>query len=58
MWLVVSANKSDQFDFPAQKLKKFDLFKVGRVRFKIREIESDYYRQENKMWEDLNQAYR
>lgn len=47
LWLVVAGNKSSDFDFPAQRLKKFDLFKVGRVRFKVREIVSAYYKEEN-----------
>jgi hypothetical protein len=47
LWLVVAQNTSSDFDFPAHKLSKNDLFKVGRVRFKIREIVSNHYLQEN-----------
>ena len=34
------------------------MFKVGRVRFKVREIESDFYREENRQIEEIVGEYR
>lgn len=40
------------------RLKKNDLFKVGRVRFKVREIVTPFYEYENEYNEDLTRRYR
>lgn len=41
-------------NFPCYKLRKRDLIKVGRVRFKIRDIMSPTYKNKN-MVEDVKQ---
>ena len=43
IWIIVSQNYTQDFEFPAYRLKKNDLFKVGRVRFKVREVVSPIY---------------
>jgi hypothetical protein len=58
LWIVVATHRSPDFNFPTIRLKKFDLFKVGRVRFKVREIVSPYYREENRLNEELSEKYR
>jgi hypothetical protein len=48
-------------DFPCYKIEKKDLIKVGRVRFKIRDVMSPVYRKiqeaENLMSEKFNMMY-
>lgn len=44
VWLVVKAQHNPHMDYPCHLLRKDDLVKVGRVRFKVREIESPIYR--------------
>jgi hypothetical protein len=36
-----------EYNFSTYCLKKFDLIKVGRVRFKVREIVSAFYVEES-----------
>lgn len=45
IWQVVHSTYQPQMDFPCYKLRRRDLIKVGRVRFKIREIMSPAYKQ-------------
>ena len=40
------------------RLKKNDLFKVGRVRFKVREIVTPFYEYETGQNDDLTRRYR
>lgn len=44
IWQVVRETKCEEMSFPCYRLKKKDLIKVGRVRFKIRDIMSPMYR--------------
>ena len=44
VWRVVKEIRQSETDQPAYKLQKKDLIKVGRVRFKIRDIMSAKYR--------------
>jgi len=43
IWQVVKQTFPQEMDFPCYKLRRWDLIKVGRVRFKIRDIMSDVY---------------
>lgn len=44
MWFNVALSKlKSNKTFSAYRLKKNDLFKLGRVRFKVREIVSPFY---------------
>ena len=43
IWRVVRDSKSSEMNVPCVKLQKRDLIKVGRVRFKIREMMSPTY---------------
>lgn len=47
IWLNVSSHVVPEYSFCTFRLKKFDMLKVGRVRFKIREIVSATYNVEN-----------
>ena len=47
LWLVVAKHRVPEFEFPTYRLKLFDLFKVGRIRFKVREIVNQFYQIEN-----------
>jgi hypothetical protein len=58
LWIVVATHRLPDFNFPTIRLKKFDLFKVGRVRFKVREIVSPFYREENRINEEISEKYR
>lgn len=48
IWQVVKENYPPEMEFACFKLKKRDLIKVGRVRFKIRDIMSPVYSQQHK----------
>ena len=43
LWLNVSTYHVPDYNFATYRLKKYDLIKVGRVRFKVREIVSPIY---------------
>ena len=45
IWKVVRENVCPDMDVPCYRLNKKDLIKVGRVRFKIRDIMSPVYYQ-------------
>lgn len=45
MWRVVRETKCPEMDVPCYRIRKRDLIKVGRVRFKIREVMSPVYRE-------------
>ena len=45
IWRVVRDNRCPEMDTPCYRLQKKDLIKVGRVRFKIRDIMSPVYRE-------------
>lgn len=45
IWKVVRENVCPVMDVPCYRLNKKDLIKVGRVRFKIRDIMSPVYHQ-------------
>ena len=45
IWKVVRENVCPEMDVPCYRLNKKDLIKVGRVRFKIRDIMSPVYYQ-------------
>lgn len=45
IWKVVRENGCPEMDVPCYRLNKKDLIKVGRVRFKIRDIMSPVYYQ-------------
>jgi len=45
IWRVVRETHAPELEFPAYRLKKRDLIKVGRVRFKIRDIMSPIYKE-------------
>jgi hypothetical protein len=47
IWQVVKQTFPPEFDFPCYKLRRRDLIKVGRVRFKIRDIMSPAYKHNN-----------
>ena len=47
IWQVVKHLRQPQFDFPCYKIRKNDLVKVGRVRFKIRDLMSPVYKEIN-----------
>jgi len=45
IWRVVRDNRCPDMEMPCYRLQKKDLIKVGRVRFKIRDIMSPVYRE-------------
>jgi len=45
IWRVVRDNRCPDMEMPCYRLAKKDLIKVGRVRFKIRDIMSPVYRE-------------
>lgn len=45
-------------EIPCYKLKKRDLIKVGRVRFKIRDIMSNVYREKNEDEDVRHKSFR
>jgi len=45
LWKIVKTNYIAGLDFPAHQLALNDIIKIGRVRFKIREIESEVYKE-------------
>ena len=45
IWRVVRDNRCPEMEMPCYRLQKKDLIKVGRVRFKIRDIMSPVYRE-------------
>ena len=45
IWRVVRDNRCPEMEMPCYRLQKKDLIKVGRVRFKIRDIMSPIYRE-------------
>lgn len=45
IWRVVRDNRCLDMEMPCYRLQKKDLIKVGRVRFKIRDIMSPVYRE-------------
>ena len=53
--------RQPEFEFPCYKIKKNDLVKVGRVRFKIRDLMSPAYKdmleQENIQSENFRKIY-
>lgn len=56
IWRVVRETYCPELEFPAYRLKKRDLIKVGRVRFKIRDIMSPVYK-EIQSRDDYHNAY-
>lgn len=44
IWRVVRENYVPEMEYPCYRIKKKDLIKVGRVRFKIRDLMSPAYR--------------
>ena len=44
IWQVVRSTYQPQVDFPCYRIRRRDLIKVGRVRFKVRDIMSPVYR--------------
>lgn len=58
VWIVVAGNKIKEINQSAVRLKKFDLFKVGRVRFRVREIVTPFYAQENRTNDEISQKYK
>ena len=44
IWQVVKKTTNPEIDFPCYKISKRDLIKVGRVRFKIRDVMSPVYK--------------
>jgi hypothetical protein len=52
IWQVVKETYQEDIELPCFKLRKRDIIKIGRVRFKIRDIMSPAYEQAN-MDEDL-----
>ena len=47
IWQVVRETYQPDMEFPCYKLKRRDLIKVGRVRFKVRDIMSQAYQTKN-----------
>ena len=45
IWRVVRESRCPELEIPCYRLMKKDLIKVGRVRFKIRDIMSPVYRE-------------
>lgn len=45
IWRVVRDTRCPEMEMPCYRLQKKDLIKVGRVRFKIRDIMSPVYRE-------------
>jgi SRSO17 transposase len=43
LWLNVANHYTEEYNFACYRLRKNDMIKVGRVRFKIREIVSPIY---------------
>ena len=58
IWRVVRDNKCPEMEMPCYRLKKKDLIKVGRVRFKIRDIMSPVYREIESGVEDRYESHR
>lgn len=58
IWRVVRDNKCPEMEMPCYRLKKKDLIKVGRVRFKIRDIMSPVYREIENGVEDRYETHR
>jgi hypothetical protein len=46
LWLSVASNRLPQYKFATIKLQLGDVIKIGRVRFKVREIVSPIYTNE------------
>jgi hypothetical protein len=44
IWQVVKSTYQREMDFPCYKIQRRDLIKVGRVRFKIRDVMSPVYK--------------
>lgn len=57
LWKLVKTNYIPGLDFPAHQLVKNDIIKIGRVRFKIREIESEVYKEQNHVEKFLKEKY-
>lgn len=45
IWQIVRETMCAEMDFPCYRIQKDDLLKVGRVRFKVREINSPVYKE-------------
>lgn len=58
IWLVVKKTFPPEMDFPCYKLRRRDLIKVGRVRFKIRDIMSSVYQEKNKIEDACNAKFK
>lgn len=58
IWLNVASHTVPEYSFATYRLKKFDLIKVGRVRFKVREIVSPIYLEENARNKTISDQYK
>lgn len=47
LWLVVSSNHVSEYVFPTYRLRLHDVIKIGRVRFRVREIVSRQYNEDH-----------
>lgn len=58
IWRVVKENHVPEMEVPCFRLAKRDLIKVGRVRFKIRDIMSPVYAQIEKMCNEEQKQFQ
>ena len=58
IWRVVRETRCPEMEIPCYRLMKKDLIKVGRVRFKIRDIMSPVYRDIEMKHEYFNEHHR
>ena len=58
IWKVVRENVCPEMDVPCYRLNKKDLIKVGRVRFKIRDIMSPVYYQIGKFMDNESNKFK
>ena len=47
VWRIISPEEDKESSYPSHRLRRHDFFKVARVRYKVRECESSFYREEN-----------
>ena len=55
---MVKQIRQPEFEFPCYKMRKNDLVKVGRVRFKIRDLMSPVYSEINEVEEMQQRQFR
>ena len=57
LWLNVESGLESDFTFATHRLRKHDVIKMGRVRFRVREIVSPFYQAENEKNDSIRFCY-